>query len=345
MPASRIVSIACAARLFVLPGIDAGAAAGTTLSSARPGPVGAPVPAAQPPQGASAQPAGQPQAPQGPAADLLKEGQQKLRDGQHAEALALYRKATEVDPGSLQAHLQAGIVLDLMGQYAEARKYLARAIDLARTPEERSRARRTMAMSYAFERDCAGAERYEAPLYEEYLAASDFFMAGEIANELARVCLESGALDVAERWYRRGYEAGPKEPNITPARRDLWEFRWEHAQARLAARRGDAAAARRHVEAAKAIFDKGTNPDQAPFVPYLVGYVAFYTGDYQTALAELQKGNQNDPFILALIAQTYEKLGDKAQAAEYYRRALRSNAHNPTGAYARPLARQRLGEK
>jgi tetratricopeptide (TPR) repeat protein len=299
----------------------------------------------QPAQSAATQPGGQPQAPQGPAADLLKEGQQKLRDGQHAEALTLYRKAIDVDPGSLQAHLQAGIVLDLMGQYAEARKYLARAIELARTPEERSRARRTMAMSYAFERDCSGAERYEAPLYEEYLAAKDFFMAGEIANELARVCLESGALDAAERWYRRGYEAGPQEPNISPARRDLWEFRWEHAQARLAARRGDAAAARRHVEAAKAIFDKGTNPDQAPFVPYLVGYVAFYTGDYKTALAELQKGNQNDPFILALIAQTYEKLGDQAQATEYYRRALRSNAHNPTGAYARPLARQRLGEK
>jgi hypothetical protein len=45
--------------------------------------------------------------------------------------------------------------------------------------------------------------------------------------------------------------------------------------------------AERHVAAAKAILDKGSNPDQAPFYPYLTGYVAFYAGDYKTALAEL----------------------------------------------------------
>ena len=36
------------------------------------------------------------------------------------------------------------------------------------------------------------------------------------------------------------------------ARKNLWEFRWEHAQARIAARRGDPAEAQRHVAAAKA---------------------------------------------------------------------------------------------
>jgi tetratricopeptide (TPR) repeat protein len=236
-------------------------------------------------------------------------------------------------------------VLDLMGRYAEARKYLTRAIEIAPTPQNRVSATRAMAISHAFERNCAGATQYEAPVYDEYLKAGDFFMAGEIANELARVCLESGDFDAAEKWYRTGYEAGPREPNITPARKDLWEFRWEHAQARLAARRGNAAEARKHVEAAEAVFAKGTNPEQAPFLPYLVGYVAFYGGDYQAALADLQKSNQNDPFILALIAQSYEKLGDQAHATEYYKKALGSNAHSPTGAYARPLAKQKLGIK
>jgi Tfp pilus assembly protein PilF len=80
-------------------------------------------------------------------------------------------------------------------------------------------------------------------------------------------------------------------------------------------------------------------------VPYLVGYVAFHTGDYQTALTELQKGSQDDPFILSLIAQTHEKLGDNAKAREYYERVLKSNAHNPTNAFARPLAKQKLSSK
>ena len=284
-------------------------------------------------------------APSSPADALVKEGQQKAREGQHEAALGLYQKALQAAPESFPAHLQMGVVLDLMGRYNEARQHIAKAIEVAPTPQNRISASRAMAMSYAFERNCAGSEKYEGPLYEDYLKAGDFFMAGEIANELARVCLESGDLDTAEKWYRNGYAAGPKEPNIAPARKDLWDFRWEHAQARLAARRGNAAEAQKHVAAAKTILDKGTNPEQAPFFPYLAGYVAFYGGDFQTAIAELQKGNQNDPFILALIAQAYEKLGDQPKATEYYRKALASNAHNPTGAYARPLAKSKLGIK
>jgi len=290
-----------------------------------------------------------PAAAQEPGADLLKQAQQRLREGKHDEALGMLRdviaKAPAGSPIAATAHVQAGVVLDLMGRYDEARTYISKAIDATQKPEDKVRAQRAMAMSYAFEGNCAGAAKYEAPLYESYAAAKDFFMAGEIANELARVCLESGSADQAATWYRRGYEAGLKEPNITPARRDLWEFRWEHAQARIAARKGQAAEAQKHVAAAKAAFDKGTNPEQAQYVPYLVGYVAFYGGDHQAAIAELSKGNQNDPFILGLLAQAYEKQGDKAKAEEYYRQVLASNAHNPTNAFARPLAKQKLGIK
>jgi tetratricopeptide (TPR) repeat protein len=292
---------------------------------------------AQPPSAAGAL--------QGPGGELLAQGQQKLREGKHDEALALFREAAAKAPDSPAPHLQSGIVLDLEGQYGEARKELARAIELSKTPEEKARAQRSMAMSYAFERNCAGAAKYESPLYDGYLAAKDFYNAGEIANELARVCLESGNLDEAAAWYQKGHGAGVQEPNITPARKDLWEFRQEHALARIAARRGQSAEATKHVAAAKAILDKGTNPEQAPFFPYLVGYVAFYGGDYRTALAELEKGNQNDPFILGLMAQCQEKLGNQAAATELYRKVLASNAHNPTGAFSRPLAKQKLGVK
>jgi tetratricopeptide (TPR) repeat protein len=290
---------------------------------------------AQPPSGA---------AQSGPGADLVAQGQQKLRDGLHDEALALFRQAAAAAPDAVTPRIQAGVVLDLQGKYTDARQELQRAIDLAKTPEDAARAQRSMAMSFAFEKNCAGAAKYEAPLYERYVKAGDAFNAGEIANELARVCLEAGSLDESATWYQKGHDAGLQQPDITPARKDLWAFRQEHALARLAARRGQKSEAQKHVAAAKAIFDRGTNPEQAPFVPYLVGYVAFYGGDYKTALAELQQGNQNDPFILSLMAQCHEKLGDQAAATALWKKVLASNAHNPTGAFSRPLARQRLGK-
>ena len=281
---------------------------------------------------------------QDPAAGLLKQAQQDIREGRLEAALSLDRQALIAAPNSFQAHSQTGAVLDLLGRYDEARQHLSRAIALAPSPAVKARALRSMAVSYGFQNDCAGATTYAQQAYGVYLGERDDYNAGEAADELARLCLEAGDFDAAAKWYRAGHDAGLKEPDIKPERRDLWAFRWEHAQARIAARRGDKPAAMEHVAAARAVLDKGTNPEQKAFLPYLTGYVALYTGEYRTALTDLQQANQNDPFILCLIAQTHEKLGDQAQATAYYRKALaRAVTHNPPTAYARPLAGKKLG--
>lgn len=284
------------------------------------------------------------QQPPDPVTEALRAGQQLMRDGKADEALASYLQATEKFPASAAARIRVGVQLDLMGRYAEARTHFTRALAMDLTPALEAQALRAMAMAYAFESNCQGAIPYEQRLYERYLTKDkDFYQAGEIANELARVCLESGEFDTAEAWYKRGYEAGLQEPDISAARKDLWQFRWHHALARLAARRGNPAEAGRQMAAAKAALDTGTNPDQAPFYPYLVGYVAFYAGDYKAALAEFLKGNQNDAFVLSLIAQAHEKLGDQPAAMEYYRKVMAVTSHNPNNALARPLARKKLG--
>jgi tetratricopeptide (TPR) repeat protein len=203
-------------------------------------------------------------------------------------------------------------------------------------------AQRAMAMSYAFEGNCKKTVYYEQQVFDYYGSVKNFFQQGEIADEAARVCIDSGDLDTAYHQYQVGHDTGLKEPDLKPARQDLWQFRWEHAQARIAARRGNQAEAQKHVVAAKAILDKGTNPEQTQFLPYLQGYVAFYAGDYKTALEELLKANQNDPFIECVIGQTYEKLGDMDKALEYYRKASTAVAHNPAAAYAVPLAKKKL---
>jgi tetratricopeptide (TPR) repeat protein len=285
-----------------------------------------------------AQPPSQP--PQQP--EFVKQGQQLIRDGKPEEASALYRKTLQTSPDSAPANIAAGSVLDLMGKGEAARKYFSKAVEIADTPEHRAGAQRAMAMSYAFEGNCNKAIEYEQQVFNFYGSVKNFFQQGEIADEVARVCIDSGDLNAAEKWYKIGHDTGMKEPDIKPARQDLWNFRWEHAQARIAARRGEQSEAQKHVAAAKAILDKDTIPEQAVFFPYLKGYVAFYAGDYKAALDELSKANQNDPFIQCVMGQTYEKLGEKDKAMEYYRKASTASSHNPTAAYAVPFARKRL---
>lgn len=284
---------------------------------------------------------GQSNRPADDSSALVKQGQKLNSEGKQDEALKLYQEVLKKNPGFYEAHLESGVALDLKGEYGPAREHLKKAIDAA-PADQKNRAMRVMAFSYAFEGNVAEAEKYEKPVFDAQMAKSDFEAAAGVANELARIKLELGDLDGAAQWYKTGYETAMRKTDMKDTDKALWDFRYENAQARLAARRGQKDEAQKHVAAAKAAFDKAKNPDQAPFVPYLTGYVAYYGGDYKTAIADLQKANQDDPFILVLQAQAYEKLGDAAKAKEFYQKVLANNGHGPTNAFARPLAKKKL---
>jgi len=277
----------------------------------------------------------------GSPADLVRQGEKLSREGKQDEALVLYGRALDRSPDLYEAHLAAGAALDLKGEYAQAQEHFTKAIEVA-PADSKQQALRAMAFSYVFAGDAFKAAQSETQVFNARLAKNDPVGAAETCNELARIYLELGDPEHAYKWYKMGYETVAHRPDLSDADKNLWLFRWENAQARIAARRGQAGEAQQHVAAAKAALDQANNPDQARFYPYLTGYVAFYTGDYKTAIAELQKADQHDPLILVLLGQAYEKSGDTAQAKDYYRKVLAVNTHNPTNAFARPLAKKKL---
>jgi tetratricopeptide (TPR) repeat protein len=276
------------------------------------------------------------------AAGLLAEGQKLLRTGDRLEAQKRFERAVQLDSKSYDAHYALGRVLDLNGAYAQARGHFEEALALA--PESgRDQPLTAIAVSYAFEGRPDDAAKYYERIHDAQKAAKDP-EAGATANAIARVYLEAGNLAKAEEWYRTGREAARQVAGLKPDQTDLLEFRWLHAQARLAARKQDAARARDYMQQAKQVLDKGTNEEQKVQLPYLAGYVAFHTGDYRAAIEELQAADQRDPFILGLIAQSYDKLGQKDRAREYFTRVLATPAHTINAAYSWPLAKQYLGE-
>ncbi len=287
--------------------------------------------------------AAQPPAPPAQGDDpleLVKQARKLNLDGKQDEALALYRRALERSPDLVDAHLGAGIALDLKGNYKEARLHFAKAIELA--PDGgRNQALTAMGVSYAFENDAKGSSTFYRHVFDRQMASQDLGGAAETANALGRVQLESGDLDEAFKWYQTGYETSRRQPKLPGDQIDLWDLRWAHAQARIAARKGQAAEARAEIAIVQALVDKGTNPEQRIQLPYLIGYVDLYLKDDRSAIAQLEKADQTDPFILVLLARAHERLHEDAQARAYYEKVLASNAHSLNNAFARPLARKK----
>lgn len=275
-------------------------------------------------------------------AELVKQAQKLENDGQRKEAVAEYRQILDKDPKHVGAHLGIGRVLDIEGQYAEARRHLQRAIDAA-SDQEMNQALSTMAVSYAFEGNATEAATYYQRIFDRQIKAGAPDSAGGTANALGRVYLETGDAANAEKWYRTGYESATKADKITPEQKDLTEMRWHHAQARIAARRRQPDAARKHVDEVRAIVDRGKlEESQRIQYPYVAGYVAFYQGDYERAIAELSKADPDDPFILSLLAQAYEQKKDQAKARELYSKIVTLPDHSLQAAFARPVAQRRL---
>jgi len=276
-------------------------------------------------------------------AALLKEGSAQLEQGHVDAAVEQFEAAVKANPQKYEAQDGLGRALDLQGRYADARPHLERALALA--PEDKkNQALATLAISYAFQSRPEDAARFYQRAFDAQMQAKDPASAAGTANALGRVYLESGKTDKARQWYQTGYETSRRlSHRVTPQQR-LWDMRWHHALARIAARRGKRALALQHAATVKRILDAGGNDSQRPAYPYLIGYIDFYTRHYREAIASLAKADQSDVFILGLLAQSYQKVGDQARAREYFEKVMASGAHSINMAFSRPQARAYLAK-
>ena len=272
----------------------------------------------------------------------VQRGRRLVAEGKHAEGLALYQAALKARPQLAEAHLAAGIVLDLMGRYSEARRHLTTAIEQA--PEEiKANALSAMAVSYAFERRTSDAAGFYQQVYDLDVAAQRPAGAAATANALGRLYLETGDTKKARQWYETGYEMARRQRDEPTSQLALWELRWLHAQGRIAAREGRAAEARKFVDDARALVARSPAlKDEGPTVAYLAGYVALYTGDAVGARKALAAASDTDPFNLLLMAEAAEKAGDTAAAKDYWSRIVAINGHGIQHALSRPVAQRRL---
>jgi tetratricopeptide (TPR) repeat protein len=278
---------------------------------------------------------------------LVMEASRLKALGRLDEALATYQQALRLDSNSFDAHMGAGMVLDLKGNYADARKELDRALAAApeNAREQRDQALTALAVSYAFEGDVEQAKTYYEKLYDFQVSTQRLDKAATTAGTIGRAYLDSGDTRQAAQWYETGQETVKKMSGLSSEELDVWQMRWEHAQSRIAVRSGNTEEAETHAAAMKTLIDKtvknganGTNAIVSALgqsYQYLVGYNAFYSGKYDDAIAALQKADQHDPSVLGLLAEAYVKKGDVDAARPYAEKVTGPPTHTLQSALAR----------
>ncbi len=278
---------------------------------------------------------------------LVMEASRLKALGRLDEALATYQQALRLDSNSFDAHMGAGMVLDLKGNYADARKELDRALAAApeNAREQRDQALTALAVSYAFEGDVEQAKTYYEKLYDFQVSTQRLDKAATTAGTIGRAYLDSGDTRQAAQWYETGQETVKKMSGLSSEELDVWQMRWEHAQSRIAVRSGNTEEAETHAAAMKTLIDKtvknganGTNAIVSALgqsYQYLVGYNAFYSGKYDDAIAALQKADQHDPSVLGLLAEAFVKKGDVDAARPYAEKVTGPPTHTLQSALAR----------
>jgi tetratricopeptide (TPR) repeat protein len=275
--------------------------------------------------------------------DLVKQGRALFSQGRHDEAERLYRQAIHLNPRSFEGSRALGILLTLKGQYPEARSHLQHALKVAPSTMVHHQAAATLALSYAFEGNLAALQREYETLRHQQLADSEVSGAAASARSLGRILLEAGDIAGGRKWYELGYEEWKPQAGQPESEQLLWDLRWRHMQARVAAREGKLDDAKRLLLEFEGLMQKrGRASEDREIYRWVAGYVAYYAKDYDVAIAHLTQGNLEDPFILDLIGRSYEAKGDVTNARQYYRRVMESNVYNLQSAIARPHARAKL---
>ena len=85
------------------------------------------------------------------------------------------------------------------------------------------------------------------------------------------------------------------------------------------------------------------NPNQIRFAHLVLGQIALEQNKPDECLAELNQGNQQNPYVLYYMANAYELKGDKSKAKEYCEMVINFNPlPNLNSAFARLNARNML---
>lgn len=272
-------------------------------------------------------------------------GQVKMNAGNLGEARKHFQRAIELDGTTPRAHAMLGNIALLEGDYKRARDVYQKS--LAMKPEKSVPffPYAGIAFSYVYEGQYEPAIKSMEKFRDDYVAsgANANFPEVFIWNSIARMYLESERPEKALEAYKMGYAAVEKS-SLPDDQKAVWRGRLLHGNARALARLGKHDEAWKQADSIKTMIEQGGEEAKQywPAYHYMAGYLMYEKGDYAKAIEHMAQADLTDPFHLLILARSYEKAGDQANAQKHYKMILDSSQFGIERAIAYPEAKKKI---
>jgi len=252
-------------------------------------------------------------------------GELLLKMGRFDESIAQYHKALSVDPHFAASHF--GIAGDLMyeGKSEEAQAELQKLADQARNDGELRTALFGMAVVAA---DNGKFDKALQAMDKEYAVAEKKNDAASMAADLqakGNIMVEMLKYDEAGQQFEHSLQI-IQSSSLSQEIKDNATLLHHFNAAGLAIGKKDYSAAKSHAEEFRKGAEATKNELQLKQAHELAGRIALAEKDYDTAIAELQQANEQNPRNLYRLAQAYQGKGNSTKAREYYTAASQFNS-------------------
>jgi tetratricopeptide (TPR) repeat protein len=248
-----------------------------------------------------------------------------LKMGRFDDSIVQYQKALSVDPNFTPSRF--GIAANLMykNQPDQALAQLQDMADKARNDGELRTAYFGMAVVNS---DRGQFDKALQSMDKEYAIAAKN---NDVASMAADLQAKGNILMAAQKYgeaatqYDRSLQL-IENSTLSQEVKDNAKLQQHFNQAVLALAKKDYAAAKTHADAYRDGAEASHGSFRIQQAHELAGRLALAQKDYDTAIAELQQANQQDPSVLYRLSQAYQAKGDQTQAHDLLQKAAGFNS-------------------
>jgi tetratricopeptide (TPR) repeat protein len=248
-----------------------------------------------------------------------------LKMGRFDDSIAQYRKALSIDPHFVPSHF--GIAADLMyqGKHDQAAAELQEMATQARNDGELRTAYFGLAVVAV---DDGKLDKAVQHMEQEYAVAEKKNDVAAMSADLqakGNIIAEMQHYDVAQQQFDRSFQMVDAS-TLSQAIKDNAKLQHHFNLTVLAIGKKDYATAKSHAQEYRVGADASKNPGQVKLAHELAGRIALAEKDYDTAIAELEQANEQDPRNLFRLSQAYQAKSDLAKSKDYLKKAADFNS-------------------